>query len=75
MGQMKLKNGHTVIVAGRGSKNIGLSESDREMDKRAKASVKAAIKKAQICNKPVARYDKEKHKAYLEYVGGERKYE
>lgn len=75
MEQMKLKNGHTVIVAGRSSKNKWLSESDREMDKRAKASVKAAIKKAKICNKPVARYDKEKHKVYMEYASGERKYE
>lgn len=36
--------------------------------------VKAAINKAKICKKPIAGYDKEKKRAYVEYANGERKY-
>ena len=44
-----------------------ISEKDAEMDKRAEAAVKAAIKKLEVTKKPIARYDKETKKAYLEY--------
>ena len=37
-------------------------------------AVKAAINKAKICKKPIAGYDKEKKRAYVEYANGERKY-
>lgn len=37
-------------------------------------AVKAAINKAKICKKPIAAYDKEKKRAYVEYANGERKY-
>ena len=43
-------------------------------DERAVEAVKAAIKKAKICKKPIAGYDKEKKRAYVEYANGERKY-
>ena len=36
--------------------------------------VKAAINNAKICKKPIAGYDKEKKRAYVEYANGERKY-
>lgn len=37
-------------------------------------AVKAAINNAKICKKPIAGYDKEKKRAYVEYANGERKY-
>ena len=36
--------------------------------------VKAAINNAKICKKPIAGYDKEKKRAYVEFANGERKY-
>lgn len=51
-----------------------ISDSDAEMDLRAREAVKAAINRAQICKKPVARYDKISKKAYLETADGEKKY-
>lgn len=51
-----------------------LTESDKEMDKRASAAIKAAINKAVVCKKPIARYDKEQKKAYLEFPGGLKQY-
>ena len=51
-----------------------LSNSDMEMDARARQAVKVAIEKAKFCKKPVARYDTETKRAYIEYAYGERKY-
>lgn len=51
-----------------------LSSSDIEMDARARQAVKAAIEKAEFCKKPVARYDVETKRAYIEYANGARKY-
>lgn len=51
-----------------------LSDSDIEMDARARQAVKVAIEKAQVCKKPIARYDIETKRAYIEYANGERKY-
>ena len=36
------------------------------MDIRATAAVKAALNKAKICGKPIARYDIVAHRAYIE---------
>lgn len=47
---------------------------DAEMDVRATQAVRAAIAKAEICKKPVAKYDIKLKKAYVEYADGERKY-
>lgn len=44
------------------------------MDERVVEAVKATIKKAKICKKPIAGYDKEKKRAYVEYANGEREY-
>ena len=41
---------------------------------RAVEAVKAAINKARICKKPIAGYDKEKKRSYVEHANGERKY-
>jgi len=51
-----------------------ISSDDEEMDMRVTAAVKAAIKKAKVCNKPIARYDQRKKKAYLLQSNGEKKY-
>ena len=51
-----------------------ISESDKEMDKRAQAAVRAAREKAEVCQKPIARYDVEKGQAYIEYPNGEKEY-
>jgi hypothetical protein len=51
-----------------------LSASDLVMDSRASCAIKAAVEKAKVCNKPIARYDIDSHKAYMELANGERKY-
>lgn len=51
-----------------------ISESDAEMDRRAVAAVRAAIEKAKVCGKPIARYDKDLQRAYLEYPDEHREY-
>lgn len=71
---VKTKSGKIIkVVSHEEEKNI-LTVSDREMDERAVEAVKAAINKAKICKKPIAGYDKEKKRAYVEYANGERKY-
>lgn len=51
-----------------------ISSRDMEMDKRAVAAVNSAINKAQVCNKPIAKYDFASGMAYLEYADGSRDY-
>lgn len=51
-----------------------ISNEEHEMDKRATAAVKAAIHKAKVCNKPVAKYDSRKKKAYIEQADGVKEY-
>ncbi len=51
-----------------------ISCSDAEMDLRASQAIKAAIEKAKICTKPIAKYDKDSNRAYLEYANGDKKY-
>ncbi|MBP3366240.1 MAG: hypothetical protein J6K96_04515 [Treponema sp.] len=55
-----------VTVVDSKSKKKVLSANDIEMDRRAESAVKAAIKKARICNKPIARYDSSAKTAVLE---------
>ena len=50
------------------------SESDIEMDNRAKAAVRSALDKAKVCKKPIAKYDPKTKRAYVEYADGEKKY-
>ena len=51
-----------------------INENDAEMDYRATEAVRSALDKARICKKPVAKYDGETKRAYVEYANGERKY-
>jgi len=51
-----------------------LTPNEIEMDIRAREAVKAAILKAEICKKPVAKYDMESRRAYLQYPDGRKEY-
>ena len=63
-------NGYKVQYVSASERDKYLTDSDREMDLRATAAVEAAIQKAKICKKPIARYDVETKEAYLEYPDG-----
>ena len=71
---VKLSNGNLVKVIVSDDPTYGISESDAEMDRRAREAVKAAVNKAVICKKPIAKYDKINKRAYIETADGERKY-
>lgn len=51
-----------------------LSSEDQDMDKRVNAAVKSAIQKAKICNKPIAKYDRRRKKAYVQTADGVKTY-
>lgn len=51
-----------------------LTKNDKIMDTRAQSAVEDAIKKSNICGKPVAKYDSNQNKAYLEYADGRKEY-
>lgn len=76
MDVVKKRDGETYVikVISQEEQNQVLSSSDIEMDARARQAVKAAIEKAEFCKKPVARYDIETKRAYIEYADGVRKY-
>lgn len=53
-----LDDGRVVKVITGDSVKESISSSDAEMDRRTEEAVKAAIHRAKVCGKPVARYDK-----------------
>ena len=61
-----LNNKCLVTVVSRENAKAVLSETDIEMDYRAREAVKAAINRAEICKKPIAKYDVANMKAYLQ---------
>ena len=63
---------HNVKVVDSSNKRKFISDSDAEMDARAVEAVKAAVSKAEVCKKPIAKYDVVAKKAYVEYPGGRR---
>ena len=67
-------NGMAVKVIDNAEKQDNLSQEDKDMDIRAKEAVKAAIEKAKVCKKPIARYDIETKRAYIEDAEGNRRY-
>lgn len=67
-------NGMTVKVIDNTEKQDNLSQEDKDMDVRAKEAVKAALEKAKVCKKPIARYDIETKRAYIEDAEGNRRY-
>ncbi len=84
--QITLKN-KTIVLSGRpvkvARKNASeasllmyqvITDDEAETDKLAKSATRAAINKAIVCKTPVARFDVEKKKAFLEYADGSRTY-
>ena len=71
----KIINGekYTINVV-TGDPDESLTENEKEMDYRARKAVEFALEKAKVCKKPIARYDAETRRAYLEYPNGEREY-
>ncbi|WP_303805992.1 hypothetical protein [Ruminococcus flavefaciens] len=67
-------NGMAVKVIDNTEKQDNLSQEDKDMDIRAKEAVKAALEKAKVCKKPIARYDIETKRAYIEDAEGNRRY-
>ena len=67
-------NGMAVKVIDNTEKQETLSQEDKDMDIRAKEAVKAALEKAKVCKKPIARYDIEAKRAYIEDAEGNRRY-
>ncbi len=67
-------NGMDVKVIDNAEKQDNLSQEDKDMDIRAKEAVKAALEKAKVCKKPIARYDIETKRAYIEDAEGNRRY-
>ena len=67
-------NGMAVKVIDNTGKQETLSQEDKDMDIRAKEAVKAALEKAKVCKKPIARYDIETKRAYIEDAEGNRRY-
>lgn len=51
------------------------TESDKEMDLRARRVVQVAVSDAKKNNIPIGKYDKKRGLAYLEYPDGKREYE
>ncbi|MGN0641337.1 MAG: hypothetical protein ACI4JT_10355 [Oscillospiraceae bacterium] len=71
---IKLGDNRSVTVVSADGSDTVISKNDAEMDTRARAAVKSAIKKAEICKKPIAKYDRQAKKAYIETADGEKKY-
>ena len=65
---------HNVKVVDSSNQRRYISDSDAEMDARAVEAVRAAVSRAEVCKKPIAKYDVVTKKAYVEYPGGRRVY-
>ena len=63
---------HNVKVVDSSNKRKFISDSDAEMDARAVEAVRAAVSRAEVCKKPIAKYDVVTKKAYVEYPDGRR---
>lgn len=67
----KIQSGGRVIrVVSASAQKEYISERDAEMDIRAQQAVKAAVSKAEIRKKPIAKYDATAKKVYLQYPDG-----
>ena len=62
------------VVVKPGEEDVELTDNDKEMDRRAKEAVRAAIKKAKFLNQPIAKYDKKLKKVYIKYSNGRKEY-
>lgn len=76
MAVVKMRSGKTYpikVVESSNQKGF-ISNRDAEMDVRAVQAVRKAVDKAKVCKKPIAKYDTETKKAYIEYSNGEKRY-
>ena len=64
----------SIKVINSSKQNDFITDSDADMDARAKQAVKAAIDKAEFCKKPIAKYDVKTGNAYVEYSDGRKVY-
>ena len=64
------ENNRLIRIVHSSERNCFISENDVEMDARAIQAVKAALDKAEICKKPIAKFDVETRTAYVEYPDG-----
>lgn len=71
---VRVNDRHTIKVVSPDMKRAAITSSDADMDNRARHAVHSALDKARVCNKPIAKYDTEAKKAYIEYPDGTRKY-
>lgn len=71
---IRLDNGLIVTVVDADSVASDLTPEDAEMDYRAREAVAAAIHRAKVCKKPIARYDPKSKQVYVEMPNGERIY-
>ncbi len=71
---IKLNGNRSVTIVSAESSKTAITPNDAEMDIRAKEAVKSAINRAKTCKKPIARYDRESRKAYIETANGEKIY-
>ena len=69
-----LNNNCLVTVVSPENATAVLSETDIEMDYRAREAVKAAINRAEICKKPIAKYDSSNKKVYLQTADSKKIY-
>jgi len=69
---IKYKSGRKIKVVEVSEHSKYISKNDEEMDTRAVEAVRAAVNKAKICQKPIARYDTRTKKVYVEYADGKR---
>lgn len=69
-----LNKNRLVTVVSPENANAVLSETDIEMDYLDKEAVKAAIHRAVICKKPIAKYDAVNRKAYIQTADNKKTY-
>ena len=70
MRMSKTKTLGSVRVVAPSDSDMYITDKDAEMDIRAKQAVKAALHKAKICKKPIAKYDLKNKRVYLQYHDG-----
>jgi len=74
MNTVKVRPNRTIKVVEASEHSNFISNNDEEMDARAVEAVKAAVSKSKFCQKPIAIYDPQTKRVYVEYADGERKY-
>ena len=67
MARVITENNRLIRIVHESERKSFISKNDVEMDARAVEAVKAALDKAKFCKKPIAKYDIETQKAYIEY--------